>query len=348
MENAAGVTSSIATEAGPIEVTRIGHSSSQRPESPRWTEVTVFRAGNGGFIVREVGRSLVPGEVDRVRTYSGHDARVIVAELVRGKRGLSIVAEEAVNEAADSDQSFAASLRDSLDVEDVGSGAPAPGSLLVSLPRDYDRALRIRAKPIAYLTSRSGTKEAWSEITIFALDDGGFAVGISGRNVTGKDERFGARAGDAAAVLDALMRYGGLTEVAFEALEAAAKASPAFAADLAGRHRDVPALHALRRTQARRLRFAGVRIGSEKAGTPQGEVATELFRTTTGAYVVGQAFHPVAGEAEYNAMSFDTTSSFVSAVRSMSRIRDAAALLREAARNDPRIASAVAEVDAGA
>lgn len=44
----------------------LGSASSQRPGKDRWSEISIYRTAAGQYVISGVGRTQVPGEVDRV------------------------------------------------------------------------------------------------------------------------------------------------------------------------------------------------------------------------------------------------------------------------------------------
>lgn len=44
---------------------RLGHASSYQRGKSRWAEISIYKTHGGNYIVAGVGRSTVPGEVDR-------------------------------------------------------------------------------------------------------------------------------------------------------------------------------------------------------------------------------------------------------------------------------------------
>lgn len=169
----------------------LARASSRKPNDTkkRWTEVEIVKIGRSEFLVREIGRSEVPGEVDRVRERSCTTGEAVFAALMEGKAegaGLSRTALEAVRDAADADSRFDALVapllprnltrvdylpRNTRKKHNDGDGErvyviEATGELQKS-----ERPLRFMGRAIGYGTSE-GEKDRWIDCELYRLVDG--------------------------------------------------------------------------------------------------------------------------------------------------------------------------------
>lgn len=98
--------------------TELARNSSRRHDADRWTEIAILRTPQG-YKVEIVGRSVRPGEVDRVRTEESPSPHVIVEAIAPrtastdgqpGKPRLTWVARKTLLEAAEKDPALADAL----------------------------------------------------------------------------------------------------------------------------------------------------------------------------------------------------------------------------------------------
>ena len=59
------------TRAGDVDLEFTGEcladtSSRERADQPRWSEVRIYRTDSGKYVTEMIGRSIVPGEIDRI------------------------------------------------------------------------------------------------------------------------------------------------------------------------------------------------------------------------------------------------------------------------------------------
>jgi hypothetical protein len=320
---------------------RLGFASSRAGESPRWSEVSIYRTRDG-YTAQRVGRSTIAGERDLPATFSARDPRELVRWFARPGRGgprVPDVAVAAIDAAAVADPAFAAGLADELDVEQYGAVEPRDGSLVVVLQRDDQaRAIRFCGRPIAHSAAPA---DRGSAVTIFAVDDGTFAVSIVGedrRDATVTRNR-AAVGVDARDVVDAVRFRDGWTRVARRALQAAANADPRFAAGVADLLRKgLPPPATILRDGTAYVRFVGTRIATSTTPTERGSLAVTIFRRLDagGGYVVGEITRERAGVREAHVVAFTSAADLVRAFRV-----DRWELLWSAADSDPDVAAAL-------
>lgn len=163
---------------------KIAEASSQAQagsSAKRWSEVAIYRDDAGVFIAHEIGRSVVPGEVDRYRLKRGSPRDVYMALTRNGER-MTLLAEEALAIAADRDRQFASGLGDTLDYEDLpmpaGGLAPGVSSMLAAdvaqyvVERDNARPLRFFGRVLGRGSSQIPEADTWTEFALFRLLDG--------------------------------------------------------------------------------------------------------------------------------------------------------------------------------
>jgi len=85
----------------------LGHATSRdEPGLQRWNEISIYKTSMGNYVAAQVGKSLVPGEVDRSDGRSSKEPRDIVKFLAR--RGfLTATAREALQQAGKLDPAIA-------------------------------------------------------------------------------------------------------------------------------------------------------------------------------------------------------------------------------------------------
>ena len=260
----------------PADAEAIASASSRRDESvARWNEVTIYRTPDG-YAASTVGKTVLPGEHDRVQVILAPDALGITTGLQRGKKRMSRTAGDALRAALEVDAAFGAAL----DPETVTPGdQPREGSFVVTFPRERGmRPLRFFGRPIAIVRSRPVEGQRASEVVIYALDDGRFVVDVarvSDQTVERADRNVApvrltvALADTAMDTMDALLVNGGLTHTAFAALEAAAKNEPRFGEQIGARFRrafmrqSILTVHPEHPTLIQRQRFSGIFLASD-------------------------------------------------------------------------------------
>lgn len=99
----------------PDDFVQLAHNSSRRYEADRWTELELHRSpATDQFMVVVIGRSVVPGEVDRYRVEVSEQAEVIVEAVApkddNGRPRLTWVAKKTLLEAAAEDEDIAFAL----------------------------------------------------------------------------------------------------------------------------------------------------------------------------------------------------------------------------------------------
>lgn len=190
---------------------RLAKASSKKhtETKPRWTEIEILQVAgkvvnsvgkllppNHYYIVREIGRSSMPGEEDRVRETECRTGEQVMAALTVGTSGkLSRTALYAVREAAKADREFAALIAPVLP-EDLTSISYAPrnarrnGSAGAVITLEYNtltgtqktlasgayRPLRFQGVELGYGTSRIDGVRAWTEIYIYRTIDGRYVA----------------------------------------------------------------------------------------------------------------------------------------------------------------------------
>jgi hypothetical protein len=157
---------------------KIAEASSRSESSKRWSEVAIYRDDDAGeYVAHEIGRSIVPGEIDRYRVKRG-SARDVYMALTRNGERMTLLAEEALALASDRDPVFARELGDVLDYEDV----PTPAAGVSMMPsaqvqqyiveRDNARPLRFFGALLGRGSSRIEDASTWTEFTLYRLLDG--------------------------------------------------------------------------------------------------------------------------------------------------------------------------------
>ena len=95
----------------------LGKSSSYDSEKVRWGEFYIYRTESGRYVVAGVGRSKVPGEIDRCWAQASDSPDAVIEKLTLidedGARYLPFTARQLLDEAATRDQR----LRDAYAVE---------------------------------------------------------------------------------------------------------------------------------------------------------------------------------------------------------------------------------------
>lgn len=87
-------------------IQRIAHATSERDGGARWAELSIFyNARQRRFVARSVGKSNVPGEVDRVRELYGNTLDQVLALFDNG----SALGRMVISQAEQWDESFIAS-----------------------------------------------------------------------------------------------------------------------------------------------------------------------------------------------------------------------------------------------
>lgn len=117
-------------------------SRDEYPDSPRWTEIRIYRTADERWVVEQVGRSVLPGEVDRVTAHECRaPARVRAVLERRDKRtpdqrgGLTKIAITALEEAGSRDER----LRRALANDPVEALRNAPDPNVKDLDARYRR-----------------------------------------------------------------------------------------------------------------------------------------------------------------------------------------------------------------
>lgn len=77
----------------------LAEASSYAPDSPRWTELRLWRSGSGQFVAEQVGRSITPGERDRCRAWVCADQAEVVKRLSRGWLSRKLFAAAGIDDA---------------------------------------------------------------------------------------------------------------------------------------------------------------------------------------------------------------------------------------------------------
>jgi hypothetical protein len=89
----------------------IGNASSRDDEkAERWTEVWIYATNRGNYVVSIVGRSIKPDEVDRHSGLASAAPKDLVDFLMQRGGFLTIVAKEALEDAASNDPAFAEAI----------------------------------------------------------------------------------------------------------------------------------------------------------------------------------------------------------------------------------------------
>ncbi len=165
---------------GPITFDGIclGRASSHEPTGKRsrhWTDLEVYRRGDGHYVAYEVGRSSIAGEIDLSTVTVCATARDVLAAFTANTKGkLTALATDVLDEAAGKDPAFERQLGDVHEVEDL-AGAIGPGREF-TLDRDGARALRFNGELLAEASSRHGEAPRWTEIAIYVTCDGRYVL----------------------------------------------------------------------------------------------------------------------------------------------------------------------------
>jgi hypothetical protein len=98
-----------------IEGQQLAHASSRQGQAPRWTELTLFRTDSGRYVLAGVGKSAVPGEVDRpwAKVAEGPEGAVdfLYMHDEAGVRFMTRAARAVAEEAARVDADFSSAWR---------------------------------------------------------------------------------------------------------------------------------------------------------------------------------------------------------------------------------------------
>jgi len=223
----------------------IGAGTSQREGAQRWSEIDIIRAAppGAGYVVRNTGKTLIPGEEEYRGEFAAHTSAEVVAWLLRGKKRLSLAAQQAVDAATLADPEFAAGLGDALRAETIGEPFPKDGSIMWAIPRinHVGNALDLRfaGRLIALRSSKGPGKTEWLVVSIFAADSGGYVVDSHAEtaNDAPLTESTVEHVPTALDAMDALLAHNALTTTAWLALDMAAKEDARFGAELGDRHR---------------------------------------------------------------------------------------------------------------
>ncbi|TAM78191.1 hypothetical protein EPN44_01375 [bacterium] len=141
----------------------------------------IYRAADGTYLAVERGRSVVAGEIERVRQTVCADGHAVY-EAFRVHGRLTNLATEVLDVAAGQDPRFAGALGDRHHVEDLERIAAASPQVAgeetheIVLDRDGDRALRFRGLCIGSASSRQSAELVWSEISVYVTIDGQYVV----------------------------------------------------------------------------------------------------------------------------------------------------------------------------
>lgn len=88
----------------------LGHATTHEPGRSRWHEVSIYKTSLGEYVVHKVGRSIVPGEIDRNTAFVSETADGAIDCLYTRNRGgvkfLTFAAEEAYDAAAKTDEAL--------------------------------------------------------------------------------------------------------------------------------------------------------------------------------------------------------------------------------------------------
>lgn len=116
------------TRAGAVDLEFTGEcladlSSRESNTQPRWSEVRIYRTESGKYVTEMVGRSIVPGEIDRINVQVVEQAEGIREALARkgdnrhtkvpgnpNRPYLTELAIEAMQAAGEKDEAIAATL----------------------------------------------------------------------------------------------------------------------------------------------------------------------------------------------------------------------------------------------
>jgi hypothetical protein len=86
-------------------------ASKDEPDQPRWTEIRVYKTATDKYVTELVGKSVVPGERDRININVAETPHAVIDGLHRtrpsdGLRYLTKLGLEALDEAAERDPSL--------------------------------------------------------------------------------------------------------------------------------------------------------------------------------------------------------------------------------------------------
>jgi hypothetical protein len=82
-----------------VDAQMLAEVSSFEPGALRWTELRLWRSGNGQFVAEQLGRSVAPGERDRCRAWVCADQAEVVKRLSRGWLSRRLFAAAGIDDA---------------------------------------------------------------------------------------------------------------------------------------------------------------------------------------------------------------------------------------------------------
>ena len=166
----------------------LASESSQEPYGDRskfWREIAIYRRADGAYVVHSIGRTSVPGKVDRHSVFVATSARDVYANLVpAGQRPRFLIAD-VLQHAGARDPALADGVGDQLEVENL-DGQAGLGEI-IELPRAGDRWLRFRGTRLAHATSWDEGKPSWTEIEIYRAGGNRFVVFKAQRIAAGNE-----------------------------------------------------------------------------------------------------------------------------------------------------------------
>ncbi len=179
----------------------------------RWSEIAIYRGDAGTYVVQEIGRSAIAGEIDRCRLHRDLSPHGVYAALTRDGTRVTLLAEEVLTRAAERDAAFARDLGDLLDFdyEDLPSpaGALQGGLQRFVVERAGARALRFFGVQLGRGSSWIPEAERWSEFALYRVADGRLLASKQQLGTTGEARKATVvLAGDAAGIVRGFSREG--------------------------------------------------------------------------------------------------------------------------------------------
>jgi len=166
----------------------LASESSREPYGDRskfWREIAIYRRTGGAYVVHSVGRTSVPGKIDRHSVFVATSAAAVYEHLVpAGQRPRFLIAD-VLQRAGALDPALAIGVGDQLEVEEL-DGPPGTGDV-VDLPRANDRWLRFIGTRLAHATSWDEGKPSWTEIEIYRTGGGRYVVFKAQRVAAGNE-----------------------------------------------------------------------------------------------------------------------------------------------------------------
>jgi hypothetical protein len=162
----------------------IAHVSSREAKGRsalRWTELSIYKCDDGGYVAHEAGLSEKPGETARSRAQRCVDGRATYTAFTSWRGYLTLLMSDVLQQATENDPEFGETLGDALEVEDLAIPrgfsplllAPAaPPIRPFTVLRDNDRSLRFEGWFLGRGSSYVPGSRQWTEIAVYRALDG--------------------------------------------------------------------------------------------------------------------------------------------------------------------------------